>query len=418
MIVADSLILRLAVALGIGLLIGLERERRKGDGAARAAAGLRTHALAGLGGGIALAAGGVPLLAVLALAAALFAAVAYLRARDEDPGVTSEIALVLTVLLGGLAGERPALAAGLGVVVTLLLAARTPLHRFVRQSVSADELHDLLLFAAAALVVLPLLPDQPMGPFGAINPHAVWKVVVLVMAVSAAGHVATRLLGPRFGLPLAGFASGFVSSLATIGAMGGRARAMPQLLAGAAAGAVLSTLATMLQMAAVLAAVSPLLLQAMLGPLLCGAVTALLYGCAFTLAALRGPAAAAEAPSGRAISLPAALGFAALLAVILLAAAALRAWLGPTGVWIGALLAGFADTHAAAASVAALVAAQKLTATEAVPAVLAALTSNTASKLVMAVAAGPRGFALRVVPGLLLVIAAAWAGAFAAPLLR
>jgi uncharacterized membrane protein (DUF4010 family) len=408
--VADGVIVRLAVALGIGLLIGLERERRKGEGPQRGAAGLRTHAITALAGGISVAAGGVHLLAVTTAGVIAFAAASYLRSRDDDPGLTSEMALVLTVLLGGLALQNPTLAAGLGVILAGLLAARAPLHHFVRRVMTARELNDLIIFAAAALVVLPLLPDRAMGPYSAVNPRGVWTIVVLVMAISALGHIATRLLGARFGLPLAGFASGFVSSIATIGAMGGRAARDPKQYGAAVAGAVLSTVSTVIQMAAVLAAVSRPVLAELSIALIAAGATALLYGLAFTWRAIRSPAPD-EGSAEAAFSLTAALTFAAVLTGVLLASAALRETFGEAGLLAGAVLAGFADTHATAASVASLTAAQKMTAAEAVTPILAALSSNTLSKIAVAAMAG-RGFALRVVPGLLLVVLAAWAGAY------
>jgi K+ potassium transporter integral membrane domain/Domain of unknown function (DUF4010) len=101
--------------------------------------------------------------------------------------------------------------------------------------------------------ILPLVPDRPMGPYGALNPHSIWVIVILIMAISAAGYVAVRLLGTRFGLPVAGLASGFISSTATIAAMGARAAKANEVLASAVAGAVLSTIATIVQLALVLA---------------------------------------------------------------------------------------------------------------------------------------------------------------------
>ena len=126
------------------------------------------------------------LLAVAAAGVILLTAVAYWRAHEDDPGLTTEIALILTVLLGGLSMQQPALAAGLAVTVAVLLAARSRLHRFVRSVLTEDELQDALIFAGATLVVLPLVPDRPMGPYGALNPHSIWILVVLVMAISAA----------------------------------------------------------------------------------------------------------------------------------------------------------------------------------------------------------------------------------------
>src|SRR5882724_13034860 len=229
MLLLHPFVIGFLVALGVGLLIGIDRERHKGDGAARHAAGLRTFTLASLSGAVAMAAGNEILLAAAALGMVVFAGVSYWRARDSDPGLTTETALVLTTLLGGLAMREPEFAAGLGVVTAVLLAARSALHRFVRSVLTDDELRDLLVFAAATLVVLPLLPDHPIGPYGALNLRTIWLIVILVMAVGALGHVAVRVVGPRYGLPLAGLASGFISSSATIGTMGARAAREPEL---------------------------------------------------------------------------------------------------------------------------------------------------------------------------------------------
>src|SRR5438445_3658101 len=126
----SPLVLHFAVALGIGLLIGIDRERRKVDGPTRAPAGLRTFALTSLCGAVAITAGGELLLAIATAGVFLFAALSYWSARDQDPGLTTEAALVVTVLLGGFAMREPTHAAALGVIVAGLLTARTALHRF------------------------------------------------------------------------------------------------------------------------------------------------------------------------------------------------------------------------------------------------------------------------------------------------
>lgn len=407
---ASPLILNLVVALGIGLLIGIDRERRKGIGPDRAAAGIRTFTITSLCGAIAVVAGGDLLLAIVTVGVFVLAALAYWRAQDRDPGLTTEAALVATALLGGLAIHEPALAAGLGVIVAGLLTARTAIHRFVRSVLTEEEVHDGLIFAAATLVVLPLLPDKPLGPYGALNPRTIWIVVVLVMAVSALGYIAVRIVGARFGLPLAGLASGFVSSIATIGAMGARATRSGELLRPAAAGAVLSTVATIVQLTVLLAATSTATLLALAVPLACAGAAAILYGGIFTVLALRHKVEQQDEP-GHAFSLRSALLFAALLSAILLASAALQDWAGNAGVLAVAGLAGLADTHSAAISVAALVASDRLSAQAAVVPILAAVTTNTLTKAIFAFTGGGTAFALRVVPGLILVIAAAWAGA-------
>ena len=336
----------------------------------------------------------------------VLAAVAYQRASG-DPGLTTELALVLTVLLGGLSIERPELAGGLAVVLAVLLAARSRLHRFVRTVLTEQELEDALIFAGASLVVLPLVPDRAMGPYGALNPHQVWIVVILIMAISAVGHLAVRLLGARYGLPIAGFASGFVSSTATIGAMGARAANVPDTAAAAAAGAVLSTVATIVQLAAVLAATSAATLQSLAWPLACAGVAAVLYGVACTIPVLRQRGEGSE-PKGRAFSPATALAFASTLAIMLLASAALQNWFGAKGVVIAAAVAGFVDVHSVAISIATLVASGKMSAGDAIVPILAGLTTNTISKIAFAVLSGGWRFAARVVPGLIIVAVAAW----------
>jgi uncharacterized membrane protein (DUF4010 family) len=177
------LVLKLTVALGIGLLIGVERERRKGQGPSRAPAGIRTFSVTSLAGAISLMAGGEMLFAVTTGGVIALTGLAYWRAHEDDPGLTTEIALVVTVLLGGLSARQPALAAGVAVAVAILLAARTPMHHFVRSVLTEEEVRDALIFAGATLVILPLLPDRTMGPYDVLNPRSIWIIVILVMAI-------------------------------------------------------------------------------------------------------------------------------------------------------------------------------------------------------------------------------------------
>lgn len=181
----------------------------------------------------------------------------------------------------------------------------------------------------------------------------------------------------------------------------------------AVAGAVLSSVATVAQLAILIAATSITTLQALWFPLILAGAAAILYGGGFTLWALK-QKTTSEQTEGHAFSLATALTFAAILAVVLLAAAAAQDWFGEAGVLAAAAVAGFADTHSAAVSVASLVGDGRITPTQTVIPVLAAFTTNTVTKMVFAVTAGGRVFALYVIPGLLLMLAAAWAGVFIA----
>lgn len=406
----DPVILSLAVALGIGLLIGTERERRKGEGLDRSPAGLRTFALASVTGAISFIVGGISLLAVTIGGIFALTALAYWRGHDDDPGLTTEIALSATTLLGGLAMTQPGLAAGIAVAATILLSARSALHRFVRSVLSKDEARDALIFAAFTLIVLPLLPNQAMGPFSVLNPHSIWIIVILVMAISAFGHITVRFLGARFGLPVAGFASGFISSTATIGVMGARVARKPELLSPAVAAAVLSTVATIIEMALLLAATNTATLRALLVPLACAGAAAVSYGSVFTIRALRDRSGEVD-ERGQAFSLTTAFFFAAMLSGVLLASTAMNEWFGAPGVVAAAAVAGLANMDPATISVATMVSAGKMTPTDAALPILVALSTNTFTKVILCLFANGAGFALRVIPGLALMILAAWAGA-------
>lgn len=318
---------RLAVALGIGLLLGLERERRKGSGPGRGYAGIRTFALVSLLGGIAMVVGDTAVVAVALGFVAAATVVAYALGDRTDPGLTTEVALLVAFLLGALAQREPELAAGLGVAVAILLAARESLRRLVSEALTEQEIHDGLLLGAAALVILPLVPDRTMGPFDAFNPFTLWRLVVVVMAIGAAGYVALRLLGPRLGLPLAGLASGFVSSAATIGSMGARARREPSIRRPAVAAAVFSTVATVAQMVVVVGATSSATLRELWPSMIAAGAVAIAYGLIFGVRALRDETEQ-RAPPGRAFEPKSALIFAATVGGILFLSAALNEWLG------------------------------------------------------------------------------------------
>lgn len=403
---------KIGLALAIGLLVGAERERRKRERAERRAAGVRTFAVAALCGAIAADLGD-PYLTVAGLAAVgALAVVSHLKSRSSDPGMTTEIALVATYLLGVLSVSRPATAAAGGVVVTALLAARARLHRFVRAVMTEEELRDGLVLLAAIAVVLPLVPARSIGPGGAVNLRTVWKLVVLVMAIGAAGHVAVRALGARLGLPLAGFASGFASSAATIASMGRRAKEHPETCRAAGAGAALSTVSTVLQLGAVLAATSLATLREMRTPLLLGGAAAVAAGAVLAIRSARtrvdGPI-----PVGRPVNVKTALVFAASVTAVLYLTALIAERFGTPGLVAAATAAGFADVHSPSISMAALVAAGKMPARAAVFPILAAFTANSLTKGALAFASGGRRFAIPVVIGLAAVVAAVWIGAVA-----
>jgi uncharacterized membrane protein (DUF4010 family) len=422
-------VLGLAAALGGGLLIGLERERRKGRGPDREAAGIRSFALAALGGGIAQALQQPVLVALGAALVAALVAVAYWKSRqrlpgrpEPDPGLTTELALFITYLVGVLSVQQPALGAASAVIVAGLLAAREKLHRLATELMTQAELHDALLLAALVLVLLPLAPSVPILGFGGLTPRSLLLTAALILAMQAAGHVAQRWLGLSAGLALSGLFSGFVSSTATIASMGSRVKALAgenkvardSERAACASGALFSTVATWVQIVLLVGALAPGALLPLLPSALAGAAVA----AATALLQWRGARTHGGSPpaarvggeqdlSGRPLRLREAL----LVTLVLAAVSLLVGWAqrhhGSAGVLLGSAVAALTDAHAPVAALAALQAGGQLDMDTLLRGILVAVAANAVTRSVTAFVAGGVDFGLRVAASLLLSTGAA-----------
>lgn len=403
--VSTELLTGLAAALGSGLLIGLERERHKPRGTRGEPAGLRTFTLASLAGALAQALALPGLLAVAAAAVTALAALAY--ARGRDPSLTRALALLVTCLIGALCVTAPLLGAPAAIVLTALLAARTRLHRFATQVLREQELHDGLLLGALALVVLPLMPQQPLPWLAGMKAHSLMGLMLLLLALQAVGHIALRLAGPQAGLALSGLLSGLVSSTATIAAMGSKARGQPELRLACAAGAVMSTCASWLQAEAMLFALAPqaalaALPVALLGVAVCGGLG--------TLLARRSRRLEQDGRAGAAVDDgrhgPLRLREALLLALMLSGVTAAVSWarqhFGASGLYGAVALAALADVHAPIASLAGLQAGGSIEPRQVLLGLLLAFGCNSLTRCVAAVAAGGWQFTRLLVPALVL----------------
>ncbi|MEO0003746.1 MAG: hypothetical protein RLZZ22_1438 [Pseudomonadota bacterium] len=355
----------LAAALGCGLLIGIERERNKGRGPSRALAGLRSFSLACVMGAVAMLTGESALVAVGVLFLAALCVVARARERNEDPGVTTEIALVLTYLIGVLCILSLPLAAAVAVGQTGILFARERLHAFANNWLRPAEVRDGILLAALALIALPLMPDQPFWG-RMLNPHQITQLLTLLLFIQALAHLSRRLLDARQAVALSAIASGFVSSTATVASMGlavREGRSDARLMAGAG---LLSCVATLLQVLLVALAVQSAWLRVLILPALAGAAVALAWGWwlvrgastdspnvadAGAATAGREGAAAAMPEADRMFSLRDAALVAALLTGVQALVHGLGLWLGQGGVLAGVLLASLVDLHSALAAV-------------------------------------------------------------------
>ena len=394
----------LASALGCGLLMGIERERRKGDGPFRALAGVRSFALASLSGAAAALIGSMALVAVVGVFIAALAVTAYARDDSGDPGVTTEIALLLAYLIGVLCARDQLVAAALAVAATGLLAARDSLHQFARDWLQPGEVRSGLVLAALFLLVAPLVPDAPLWQ-GLFNPWVVMRLLLVLLVIQSLAHVGRRLLQARQAMALSALASGFVSSTATIASLGMEVRegAAVRPQAGAA---VLSCVATMAQIVVVAAAVQPLWLATLWLPALAGALVAGAWGWWSVRGVPAGPDDGVAArpllpPDTAMFKLRDAALIAALLTAVQVGVHLLTRWQGDAGMLAGALLAALADVHAAAAALLAQAGPASPSAPAIGQALGAALLVHAGSKSAVALASGGWRYALAVAPGVL-----------------
>jgi uncharacterized membrane protein (DUF4010 family) len=379
-----------ATSLAIGLLIGLERERRPG-----AKAGLRTFALVSLFGTLSamlserLASPWI--LAVALLTTGLMIIAAYLQddSTTTDPGTTTVAAVQVAFCLGAVVWfGQGTLAVMLAIVATVLLYFKAEL-KGLTERLTRTDLVSILQFAVLSFVVLPILPDRSYPPFDALNPHQVWLMVVLIAGVSLAGYIALRVFGPRAGAPLLGVLGGLVSSTATTTVYARHARSQDNMVALSVVVILLANLVVLVRIGVLMAVAAPRVLPALL-PVL---ASALAFGFGATLLRWRGIKSGGATPMPQVTNpteMRTALAFGAAYALVLVLAAALNNAFGAEGLYVVALVSGLTDVDAITLSSARLFELGQLQSREATVAVTLALLSNLGFKLgiVMVVGGG------------------------------
>jgi uncharacterized membrane protein (DUF4010 family) len=393
-------IARVAFALAIGFLIGLERGwRHRQEASGDRLAGIRTYTLYGLAGGLAGvlpdALAGWAIAAALAGAAALIVAgyVGSLADPDADRGLTSEIAGLVTVLLGALAGQGEPLVAAAGAVMTVLvLSLKTQLHAFV-DVVRHEEIRAAIKLLVISVLVLPFLPNRGFGPGGILNPYEIWWAVVLVAGLSFAGYIAVRALGARNGPFIFGLVGGLASSTAATVTSSRLARVEP-LLTNAFAGAIGAASAVMMARVGILLAVFAPGLFAIAWPALAaGSAASLVSG--LVLRRLD----AGDGERGTALPPPDdlwfALAFGGLLTALSLAIHYAELYFGDAGLFALAAVSGTLDVDAFTLSAARTVG-QAPAPAAARDAVLLAVGVNTMVKGVLAASIGGEALGKRV----------------------
>lgn len=385
------LIPALLTALGVGLLIGMVRERQHSE----SFAGVRTHALTALASALAASLGIWPLMTVLTMVVILVS-LTYWRSSAHDPGLTGEIALMLTALLGALSVSNTVLAAGLGAMTAGLLYAKTPLHRFTKEVLSEREVQDGIILLGSALIILPMLPDRAIDPYGVLNLAKLWRLVVLVMLVGAIAHIALRLIGNRWGLPLAGFFSGYISSTAATLHFTQTAKKNPGMAKPALAAALLANAASISLFVPILLAISPALLTSIRWQLT-AAIASLAIMALVGVGKSNNVESAADSPVAqkRMFYFRDALMLVAIITAVLLLSAVLNHWLGPKWAIAMSLLAAAAELHAGLIGMAQLVQNGTLTLEQSHWGIFGLVAVSALTKSIIAWVAGNRAFALR-----------------------
>ena len=390
-----------ALALLIGALVGIEREMRQAEEGPQGVGGLRTFTLFAIVGAVSawlseqLHTPWIFIAALLAVSSGIFAGYfIHAQAKPGEAGMTTELAGIAVMLLGGTAMlGHGGLAVALAIAVSVVLAYKQPLHGLVAKIGRADLLAGLRLLVAT-FIVLPLLPDEPIDPWDALNPYKLWLLVILIAGLSLAGYVATRWLGSGRGTALTGLTGGLVSSTAVTLSFARRsgeegAAADASLLA---CGILLAWTVMFVRVLVEVAVVNAALLRPLLLPFLVMGAAALLLAAFFYLRRMRaarqkGDAAGeSEVPLTNPFSLTSAAKFAAFFAVVLLVVALVQRYFPGQGLLVVAAVAGLTDVDAITLSMADY--ARGGNAGTAVGAIVIASLSNTVVKTGMVAALG------------------------------
>jgi uncharacterized membrane protein (DUF4010 family) len=359
----DLPLVEFGIALLIGALVGIDRERKKaGAESTGDPGGLRTFILFAEAGAVAawlavqLESSWIfPAAAIIVGALVTAGYLAYTLKHDDSYGLTTEIAAIVVFLLGGLVvfGYRE-LGVVLGITTSAVLAYKAPLHGLVAR-LNQEDVYAGLKLLIATFIVLPFLPDRPIDPWEAINPSKLWWLVILISGLSLAGYAATRILGPHRGTALTGFFGGLASSTAVTLALARRSKEheAAQLASGLAAGLLIAWTVMFARIGVEVAYVYPALLRPLAVPLgAMGLAVAVVAGVFYFLGRKSTGLAAESVPLTNPFRLTSAIKFALVFATVLLAVKLVQNWWPAHGFYALAALAGLTDVDAITLSMA------------------------------------------------------------------
>jgi uncharacterized membrane protein (DUF4010 family) len=401
----SSLFQQLGIALGLGLLVGLQRES-----AASPLAGVRTFplvtVLGTVSGLLSQAFGGWILAAgIIALTGFIFIGKTVEMSKGRpDPGITTEVALLLMFAIGAylVVGDR-AVAIAIGGGTAVLLHFKGELHGIVAR-LGANDLKAVMQFALISLVILPVLPNRTYGPFDVLNPRNIWWMVVLIVGISLGGYIAYKFLGQRAGIVLGGILGGLISSTATTISYAKRAAAAPGAVGPAAIVIMIASTIVFARLLLEIATVAPAFLPAAAPWLIALLIISVVSSFALWL---RSDKDHDEMPEQENPSeLKSALLFGLIYAVVLFVVAAAKERFGNRGLYVVAGLSGLTDVDAITLSTAQLVNAGRLDASDGWKLVVIAAISNLIFKSGAVATLGRRRLFIRILPAYGVIIAA------------
>lgn len=399
------------VALLIGALLGLEREFIQQKEEVPDFAGIRTFSLIALLGAVAAFLGDLWGLMPIAIALAgliLLTTASYigeLMRSGKDVGITTEVAALLTFFFGVLAmSEYVRVAIVLSVITALLLSLKGKLHDWIRR-MNVQDIRVTFQFAIVAAVVLPLLPDQEIDPFGLLNPFRIWLMVVFVSGIGFSGYVLMKVLGPSRGINLMGLLGGLASSTASTISFATASRQNPDMSALYARAAVLASSVMIPRVLLwVLVLAPPLLI--VVGP----ALLAMFVSGLVIAYVLQRRSNLDESNLQRSfqvsnpLKLSTAIKFGLLFALVLLIVEFSQSILGDSGVYLTSIVTGVTDVDAITLSVSRLVGNSQMEVNVAGTAIIIATLMNTLSKGAIAASSGTPELRRIVLPALGLIL--------------
>jgi uncharacterized membrane protein (DUF4010 family) len=408
------LTLRFAAALGLGLFLGLERERDKPE--QLRFAGVRTFGLIALCGALS---GYIDVslerpwisLALFGAVSALVVVSYVMTTRGGNVGATTEFAALVTFLLGVLClHDKLLLAASIGVATGAVLSLREQLHALARK-ISTEDVEATVKFAVLVLIVLPLVPNRTFGPppWDALNPFKICLMIVLISAVDFASYVLVKVLGPEHGIGVSGLLGGLVSSTALTLGLARRSKSEPSAAGALALGILLAWSVMYVRVIAITGVLAPALLSRIAIGQGIPALAALGTAAVMWRKHHADKTGTVEAGANPFV-LTQAIRFGLLFALVILAAKAAQTWLGTSGLYATGALAGSVDVDAITIPMTGLAKTQSADLEAIAHTIEVAALSNTLVKAGFAYALGSAELRRSIVPVALILIAACVAG--------